>query len=80
MECVEVQDTTRLSPKAAKLYAGAKVDKHGRIEVLMHDQQAARVTILKVLGAMAERENGKGGREISDVEQVLKRLADGLPS
>ncbi len=80
VECVEVQDTSQLGPKAAKLYAGAKVDKEGRIEVKMHDQMAARATILKVLGAMGDDRQGKGGREISDVDAVLGRIADGLPS
>ncbi len=80
VECVEVQDTTQLSPKALKLYKGAKVDKQGRIEVLMHDQAEARVNIARVLGAMGAGVGDKGGREISDVEAVLKRLADGLPS
>jgi phage terminase small subunit len=79
VECVELQDTTQLSPKAAKLYAGAKQTKDG-IEIKMHDQMAARVTILKVLGAMGDGGRDKGGREVSDVESVLRRLADGLPS
>lgn len=80
LECVEVQDTTLLSPKAAKLYAGAKVDKNGRIEVLMHSQAEARVNIARVLGAMGAGVGDKGGREVSDVEAVLRRLADSLPS
>ncbi len=78
--CVEVYDTTQLGPKAMKLYKGAKVDKQGRIEVLMHDQAEARVNIARVLGAMGAGIGDKGGREVSDVEAVLRRLADGLPS
>lgn len=79
-ETLEVQDTTMLGPKAAKLYKGAKVTKEGRIEVLMHCQAEARVNIARVLGAMGAGVTDKGGREVSDVEAVLKRLADGLPS
>lgn len=80
VECVEVYDTTMLGPKAAKLYKGAKVTKEGRIEVLLHDQAEARVNIARVLGAMGAGVGDKGGREVSDVEAVLRRLADSLPS
>jgi len=77
---VVLADTTCLSPKAAKLYKGAKVTKEGRIEVLMHDQTEARTLILRVLGALGAGVGDKGGREVSDVDAVLKRIADSLPS
>ena len=77
---LEVQDTTQLARKAAKLYKGAKVDKQGRIEVLMHCQAEARVNIARVLGAMGAGIGDKAGREVSDVESVLRRIAEGLPS
>jgi phage terminase small subunit len=47
---VVVHDTRRLSPRARKLYKSAKETKNG-IEVSMHDQQAARESLAKVLGA-----------------------------
>jgi phage terminase small subunit len=44
-----LRDTTKLSAGARKLYKGVKITKTG-IEVLMHDQQAARQEIAKILG------------------------------
>jgi phage terminase small subunit len=46
-----VGDTTRLSPRARKLYKGAKVKADGSIEILMHDQIQARDMVIKMLGA-----------------------------
>lgn len=47
------KDTTKLSPKARKLYAGVKQTKYG-IEVLMHNQETARTNFAKALGMFAE--------------------------
>lgn len=52
-----VGDTTKLSPKARKLYKGAKVKADGSIEILMHDQVQARDMVIKMLGAYKD---GKG--------------------
>ncbi len=45
-----VTDTTELSPKARKLFKGVKETANG-IEVLMHDQQAARDMLHRMAGA-----------------------------
>jgi phage terminase small subunit len=47
---VTFTDTDKLSTKARKLYKGAKVTSQGT-ELLMHDAQASRIELLKVLGA-----------------------------
>lgn len=47
---VILHDTTRLSPAARKLFKGAKQTKNG-IEIELHDQQAARDTLLRIAGA-----------------------------
>lgn len=52
-----VGDTRKLSPGARKLYKGIKVTKNG-VEVLMHDQHAAREAIGRMLGAF--RQDGSG--------------------
>ena len=46
---VKFADSDKLSPKARKLYKGAKVTSQGT-ELLMHDQQATRVEMAKALG------------------------------
>lgn len=48
---VTPMDTTKLSPQARKLYKGVKQKADGSIEILMHDQMAARDMIIKMLGA-----------------------------
>lgn len=46
---VKFTDTDKLSPKARKLYKGAKVTASGT-ELLLHDAQASRVEVAKALG------------------------------
>lgn len=48
---VTPMDTTKLSPQARKLYKGVKQKGDGSIEILMHDQMAARDMLIKMLGA-----------------------------
>lgn len=48
---VLVPDVTTLSHKAAKLYKGVKQKGDGSIEILMHDQLAARDQLHRLLGA-----------------------------
>lgn len=55
---VLVADTTNLSGKARKLYKGAKVKADGSIEILMHDQVAARDQLHKLAGAYKTDSNG----------------------
>jgi|SRR5580658_1410009 phage terminase small subunit len=54
MAQVHIADTTRLSPQTRKLYKGAKMNRWGEIEVLMHDQQMARESIAKMFGVFKE--------------------------
>lgn len=48
-------DTATLSPKAAKLYAGATENQFGVITIKMHDQQKARESIARMLGAFKDQ-------------------------
>lgn len=50
---VRVADTRKLHGTARKLYAGVKQTKSG-IEVLMHDQQKARESLARILGAFKD--------------------------
>lgn len=63
-------DTTKLTPKARKLYKGLEVKADGTIKVLMHDQMQARDMIIKMLGAYKD---GKAG-------QVAPGTAAPIPS
>lgn len=51
---VRVTDTSKLSPKARKLYQGAKQDRFGAVEVMMHSQEKARDNLGRVLGAFKD--------------------------
>lgn len=51
---VHIADTTKLTRKARRLYAGAKQDRHGVIEVKLHDQDKAREMCAKMIGALPE--------------------------
>lgn len=49
-----IADTTKLSRKALKLYAGIKETSTG-VEIKMHDQQKARESLARVLGAFNDK-------------------------
>jgi len=49
-----IADTTKLTGKARKLYAGAKQDRFGAIEVKLHDQQKAADMVGRMLGAFKD--------------------------
>lgn len=53
-EDVKVMDTRKLTGAARKLYAGAKVNKDGRIEILFRNQDAALTNVMKALGMFTE--------------------------
>lgn len=53
-EDIKVADTRKLTGAARKLYAGAKVNKDGRIEILFRNQDAAHDRIMKALGMFTE--------------------------
>lgn len=50
-----VSDTTKLTGKARKLYAGAEQDRFGAIKVKMHDQGAAWERVCRMLGAFNDK-------------------------
>ncbi len=54
LEDVKVSDTRKLTGRAKKLYAGIKVGKDGRIEVLTRNQDAALTNVMKALGMFTE--------------------------
>jgi phage terminase small subunit len=58
---VVLNDTTELSPKAAKLYKGVKIKGDGSLEVLMHDQQAARDQLHRMAGVYKDAPPLPGG-------------------
>lgn len=66
-----VFDTRKLSPHAAKLYAGVKVTKEG-LEVKMHDKVAALTKVGQHLGMFTDRveHTGKGGGPIETVGKI----------
>lgn len=57
-----VTDTRDLSESGRALYKGTKVDRNGNIEVLMHDQQAARVFYAQLCGYQIDRKELSGPR------------------
>jgi phage terminase small subunit len=65
-------DTTKLSRQARKLYKGVKVKGDGSIEVLMHDQEAARDALGRVAGifkdGVPQLPNAKGEGDVIDAK------------
>jgi len=53
-EDIKVADTRKLTGAARKLYAGAKINKNGRIEILTRNQDGAHERIMKALGMFTE--------------------------
>lgn len=53
-ENVHVADTRTLTGPARKLYKGAKINSKGQIEVLLHDQNEARLNLARALGFMGK--------------------------
>jgi len=47
-----IADTTKLTGKARKLYKGMRQRANGEIEVLMHDQEAARQALGRAMGLL----------------------------
>ncbi len=67
-----VGDTTRLSPRARKLYKGAKVKADGSIEILMHDQIQARDMVIKMLGAYKDGRGIQGQGTGGDAQPIAE--------
>ncbi len=67
-----VADTSTLKGKARKLYAGAKMDRFGAIEIKMHDQKAAWEMALRILGAFNDKLDIRTPEERARAEDRMK--------
>lgn len=72
-----VADTTKLTGKARKLYAGAKQDRFGAIEVKLHDQKAAWEMVCRMLGAFNDKLDLRTDEERAKAE-AKTRLPDNV--
>ena len=70
---IHVADTTKLTGPAAKLYAGIKVGKDGKIEVLMRNQDMALQCIAKALGMFADKapKDPGAGLDLNELQKLL---------
>lgn len=71
-EQVVIADTTKLEGKALKLYASAKQDRWGAIEVKLHDQQAAWDKVCRMLGAFNDKLDLRSPEERARAEAKTK--------
>jgi phage terminase small subunit len=67
-----IADTTKLTGKARKLYAGAKQDRFGAIEVKLHDQKAAWEMVCRMLGAFNDKLDLRTPEERAKAEAKTK--------
>lgn len=67
-----VTDTTKLTGKSRKLYAGAKQDRFGAIEVKLHDQKAAWEMVCRMLGAFNDKLDLRTPEERAKAEAKTK--------
>ena len=70
-------DTSKLTGKARKLYAGAEQDRFGCIKIKMHDQSAAWDKILRMRGAYNDKLDLRTPQQRAEETQRAK-LPDGL--
>ncbi|MNJ10725.1 hypothetical protein D3C77_48890 [compost metagenome] len=72
-----VTDTRDLSEAGRALYKGTKVDRNGNIEVLMHDQEAARRFYAQLIGAVVDRKEltGKNGSPLMEMPTSITLVA-----
>ncbi len=72
-----VTDTRDLSEAGRALYKGCKTDRNGNIEVLMHDQQAARVFYAQLCGYQIDRKEltGKNGTPLEVMPTMITLVA-----
>ena len=73
VEQVSLQDTTKMSPAALALYAGAKQTRDG-VQILMHDQMVARTTMAKHMGLLVDRVQMIPDRTM--IELILRIVAE----
>lgn len=72
-----IADTTKLTGKARKLYAGAKQDRFGCIEIKTHDQDKAREMVGRMLGAFNDKLDLRTPEERAKAE-AKTRLPDNV--
>ena len=72
-----IADTTKLTGKARKLYAGAKQDRFGCIEIKTHDQDKAREMVGRMLGAFNDKLDLRTPEERAKAE-AKARLPDNV--
>ena len=72
-----VTDTRDLSEAGRALYKGNKVDRNGNIEVLMHDQEAARRFYAELCGYKIDRKEltGKNGAPLGEMPTTIMLVA-----
>jgi len=73
---VIITDTTKLTGKAKLLYKGAKQDRFGCIEVLLHDQDKAREQVGRMLGAFKDALDLRTPQQRADEETKHKLPAN----
>lgn len=76
-----ITDTRDLSEAGRALYKGTKVDRNGNIEVLMHDQHAARAFYAQLTGAIIDRKEltGKNGSPLVEMPTMITLVAQTEP-
>lgn len=85
---VEITDTDKLSPQAARLYQGVKIGSNGSIEVKLRNQDEAMRQLMRIYGVYnpaamlappklaKDAEKGAQGTETVDVPQDPQQAAD----
>lgn len=68
---VVLADTADLSPSARKLYKGIKIGKDGQLEVLLHDQMAARDMLHRMAGVYKDAPKAPGAPSDSPVPEAV---------
>ena len=54
VENIQIADTRKLIGPARKLYKNARLTKDGRVEIIMHDQNEARMNLARAMGFMGK--------------------------
>lgn len=72
IEQTVITPSDQLNGKARKLYAGAKQDRFGCIEVKLHDQQKAAEMVARMLGAFNDKLDLRTPEERAKAEQAGK--------
>ena len=70
---IYIADINEISPKARKLYAGAKVKSDGSIEIKFRDQDRALENVAKHLGMFLEHNNGESLSKLDEFLDVVNK-------